>query len=273
MQYLDAGRERGARLIVVDPRATTTARGAPLHLQPVPGTDLALANGLLHIAIREGLVDEDYIADAHHRLRRGARAVRRTGRTGSSASPASRRRTSHESVAHPGRRAERAMILTARGAEQHRKGTDTVHRAASTWRWRSGCPARRLSGYGCLTGQGNGQGGREHGQKADQLPGYRRIDDPAARAHVAAVWGVDPDDLPGPGRRPTSCSTALGTDGGVRALLVMASNSVVSAPRGARPTGCGPRLPRRRPTSSSPRPPRSPTSCCRPPSGPRRTAR
>ena len=46
-------------------------------------------------------------------------------------------------------------------------------------------------GYGCLTGQGNGQGGREHGQKADQLPGYRRIDDPAARApRGAAVWGV-----------------------------------------------------------------------------------
>ena len=71
-----------------------------------------------------------------------------------------------------------------------------------------GLPGRPGSGYGCLTGQGNGQGGREHGQKADQLPGYRRIDDPAARAHVAGVWGVDPDDLPGPGRaRRTSCST------------------------------------------------------------------
>ena len=46
-------------------------------------------------------------------------------------------------------------------------------------------------GYGCITGQGNGQGGREHGQKADQLPGYRKIDNPEHRAYVAGVWGVD----------------------------------------------------------------------------------
>ena len=57
-----------------------------------------------------------------------------------------------------------------------------------------------FSGFGTLTGQGNGQGGREHGQKADQLPGYRRIDDPAARAHIAAVWGVPPAAIPGPGK-------------------------------------------------------------------------
>ena len=50
-----------------------------------------------------------------------------------------------------------------------------------------------------MTGQGNGQGGREHGQKADQLPGYRMLADPAAREHVAGVWGVDPDELPQPG--------------------------------------------------------------------------
>ncbi len=62
-----------------------------------------------------------------------------------------------------------------------------------------GMCGKPYAGYGCLTGQGNGQGGREHGQKADQLPGYRMIDDPAARSHVAAVWGVDPDSLPGPG--------------------------------------------------------------------------
>ena len=44
-------------------------------------------------------------------------------------------------------------------------------------------------GYATLTGQGNGQGGREHGQKADQLPGYRRLDNPRHRDEVAAIWG------------------------------------------------------------------------------------
>ena len=50
-----------------------------------------------------------------------------------------------------------------------------------------------------VTGQGNGQGGREHGQKCDQLPGQRSLTDPAAREHVARVWGISPDELPQPG--------------------------------------------------------------------------
>src|SRR4029079_17431974 len=122
--------------------------------------------------------------------------------------------------------APRAIILTARGAEQHSKGTDTV----SAWinlALALGLPGRPGSGYGCLTGQGNGQGGREHGQKADQLPGYRRIDDPVARAHVAEVWGVDPADLPGPGVSGYELLTSLGTAGGPAGLLVFGSNPVV----------------------------------------------
>ena len=86
------------------------------------------------------------------------------------------------------------------------------------------------SGYGCLTGQGNGQGGREHGQKADQLPGYRKIDDPTAREHVASVWGIDPDTLPAPGKSAYELLDSLGQEGGVRSLLVLGSNVVVSAP-------------------------------------------
>ena len=81
-----------------------------------------------------------------------------------------------------------------------------------------------------MTGQGNGQGGREHGQKADQLPGYRMIDDPAARSHVAAVWGVPPESLPGKGKPAVELLASLGTPDGPRALLVHGSNLLVSAP-------------------------------------------
>ena len=84
-----------------------------------------------------------------------------------------------------------AMVLTARGPEQQSKGTDTVG-AWINLCLATGRAGRPLSGYGCLTGQGNGQGGREHGQKADQLPGYRKLDDPAARAHVARGVGRRP---------------------------------------------------------------------------------
>ena len=166
------------------------------------------------------------------------------------------------------------MILTARGAEQHSNGTDTAQ-AFINLALALGLPGRPCSGYGTITGQGNGQGGREHGQKADQLPGYRRLDDPAARAHVAAVWGIDPDELPRPGLSAYEMLDRLGTDGGVRALLVLASNIAVSAPgrQPGPPTGWPPSTCWSSPTSSSPRPPRWPTSCCPPRSGPRRTAR
>jgi len=226
MQYLDASREKGGRLFVVDPRRTATARAAELHLQALPGTDLALANGLLHIAVAEGLVDEQYVA------------ARTTGWDAVRASvqaywPDRVERLTGVPVAAMRRvvlalaGADKAIVLTARGAEQHRNGTDT----AQAWINLSlalGLVGRPGSGWGTVTGQGNGQGGREHGQKADQLPGYRMLADPAARAHVAAVWGVDPADLPQPGRSAFELLDALGRD--VHALLVLASNVAVSAP-------------------------------------------
>ena len=228
MQWFDLGRSRGARHIVVDPRATPTARGSDLHLQPVPGTDLALANAMLHIAVREGYVDGDYVArrtSGFDGVRRAVtaywpdRAERITG------VPVAQMR---EAVRMLGG-ARSAMVLTARGPEQQRSGTDTTL-AFVNLALALGLPGRPASGYGTVTGQGNGQGGREHGQKADQLPGYRRIDDPEARRHVAQVWGVDPDELPGPGRSAYEMLDSMGADDGVRVLLVVGSNPVVSAP-------------------------------------------
>nr|WP_205740360.1 molybdopterin dinucleotide binding domain-containing protein [Haloactinopolyspora alba] len=126
-----------------------------------------------------------------------------------------------------------AVILTARGAEQQSKGTDTVS-ALINLALALGLPGCPRSGFGCVTGQGNGQGGREHGQKSDQLPGYRSIDDPAARAHVAAVWGVDPATLPGRGPSAYELIERLGTPGGPRSLLVHGTNVAVSSPSGRR---------------------------------------
>src|SRR5258705_13974715 len=62
MQYFDEQRRRGGRLIVADPRVTQTARASSLHLQLTPGTDAALANGLLHIVTAQGLLDSEFIA-------------------------------------------------------------------------------------------------------------------------------------------------------------------------------------------------------------------
>ncbi|WP_432010693.1 molybdopterin oxidoreductase family protein [Streptomyces cucumeris] len=229
LRYLTELREAGGRLIVVDPRRTRTAEQADLHLAPRPGTDLALALGLLHLVVAEGRADEEFIARrttgwAEARAAAMAHWPELVERITGVPVPELRRAIGMFCDA------ENAMVLTARGPEQQSKGTDTVG-AWINLCLATGHAGRPLSGYGCLTGQGNGQGGREHGQKADQLPGYRKLDDPAARAHVAGVWGVDPDTLPGPGRSAYELLDALG--GEVRGLLLMGSNPVVSAPRAA----------------------------------------
>ncbi|NUR39718.1 MAG: molybdopterin oxidoreductase family protein [Streptomyces sp.] len=229
LRFFTELKENGGTLIVVDPRRTKTADQADLHLMPRPGTDLALALGLLHLIVAEGRVDEAYVAErtaGWEDARAAAMAhwpeyvERITG------VPVPQLREAVRMFCEP----EAAMVLTARGPEQQSKGTDTVG-AWINLCLATGRAGRPLSGYGCLTGQGNGQGGREHGQKADQLPGYRKLDDPAARRHVAEVWGVDPDSLPGPGRSAYELLDALGTD--IKSLLLMGSNPVVSAPAAA----------------------------------------
>ncbi|MFG2339149.1 molybdopterin oxidoreductase family protein [Streptomyces yangpuensis] len=229
LRYLTELKANGGTLIVIDPRRTRTAEQADLHLAPRPGTDLALALGLLHLVVADGRTDDEFIAartTGWEEARAAAMAhwpelvERITG------VPVPALREAVGLFCAP----DSAMVLTARGPEQQSKGTDTVG-AWINLCLATGRAGRPLSGYGCLTGQGNGQGGREHGQKADQLPGYRKLTDPAARAHVAGVWGVDPDSLPGPGRSAYELLDALGTD--VKSLLLMGSNPVVSAPRAA----------------------------------------
>ncbi|MDR6142871.1 assimilatory nitrate reductase catalytic subunit [Microbacterium foliorum] len=231
VSHLQGARARGG-LIVVDPRRSSTARlcadGAGIHLQPVPGTDLALLLALTHVVIAEELYDSGYVrqrTSGIDALRQSVsvwwpeRAETVTG------VPARSIRVLARRLAEPGS----TYILTGRGVEQHVDGTDTAT-AAINLALLLGLPGTPGCGYGTLTGQGNGQGGREHGQKADQLPGYQSIMDPAARASVAAVWGVDPDDLPGAGVPAVELLQTAGLPGGVRALLVHGSNVFVSAP-------------------------------------------
>lgn len=256
VQHLAGARAAGG-LVVVDPRRSATARladpstgsgqatpGQPaggVHLAPVPGTDLAVLLGLLHVVLAEGLADRAYLEERTTGFDDVARSVagwwpERVEAVSGVPATELRRVARLLAAAAPVHGGAGAYVLTGRGVEQSTQGTATVT-AAINLALTLGLPGRVGSGYGAITGQGNGQGGREHGQKADQLPGYRRIDDPAARAHVAAVWGVDPESLPGPGLPAVQLLRSLGARSGEtggpvrpRALLVHGSNLVVSAP-------------------------------------------
>ncbi|HEX2248341.1 MAG TPA: molybdopterin oxidoreductase family protein, partial [Arthrobacter sp.] len=241
VQHLQGARTAGG-LIVVDPRRTATAAlteaGAGMHLQPTPGTDLALLLGIAHVVVHEGLVDESFIRErttGFEALLRSlnpwwpARVQSVTGVPAELIRETAHRLASGARLGAAGQAAGGTYILTGRGIEQHVDGTDTTT-AAINLSLLLGLPGSSHSGYGTLTGQGNGQGAREHGQKADQLPGYRKITDPAAREHVAGVWGVRPGQIPGPGVPAVEMLMGLGRPGGVRCLLVHGSNVAVSAP-------------------------------------------
>jgi assimilatory nitrate reductase catalytic subunit len=230
MQYFEAQQRAGGFLIVADPRRTSTASWAQLHLPLRPGTDAALANGLLHVLIRDRMIDEPYIAartEGFGDARRVAasywpeRVEQITGVPEAALVEA----------AHRLGRASTAMVLTARGPEQQSQGVANTLACVNVALALGMC-GRPGGGFGSLTGQGNGQGGREHGQKADQLPGYRWIDDPAARRHVADVWNVPVDSIPGRGKSAYELIDSLGRE--VHGLLVVGSNIVVSAPDAVR---------------------------------------
>jgi assimilatory nitrate reductase catalytic subunit len=93
----------------------------------------------------------------------------------------------------------------------------------------SGRIGRPGCGYATITGQANGQGGREHGQKCDQLPGSRDLANPEHRAHVAGVWGIDPNELPEPGVDAYEIFRRIDR-GEIRALVSICFNPVVSLP-------------------------------------------
>lgn len=244
--HLAAARAAGG-LVVVDPRRSPTAAltddGAGLHLQPAPHTDLVLLLGLAHVVLAEGLAARGYLDErvGGEGPGEGADALARSvapwwpERVQSvTGVPAQLVRETARRLAQSARTGS-CYILTGRGVEQHADGTDTAT-AAINLALLLGLPGSERGGYGTLTGQGNGQGGREHGQKADQLPGYRKITDPEAREHVAGVWGVPEASIPGPGLPAVELLASLGrpaskdTAAGVRCLFVHGANLVVSAP-------------------------------------------
>ncbi len=230
-QYLWGARDRGAKLITVDPRETPLARTADLHVPLRPGTDAAFFNGLLHVIEREGLVDDEFIA----RRTVGWPALRdkvreyppeRVGRI-CGLDP-----TLVERVALVWGRAERAMAFHARGIEHHVQGVENCVSVINLC-LATGQIGRPGAGYGTITGQGNGQGGREHGQKSDQLPGQRLIEDPQARAYICEVWGIDDAELP---RAGTSAVEMIhqAEAGEIKGLIGACNNPIVSMPYGER---------------------------------------
>jgi assimilatory nitrate reductase catalytic subunit len=225
--YIWRCRDNGGKLIVVDPRMTPITRNADLYLPVRPGTDLVLLMGMLHIVLRDGLEDRQFIAD--HTV--GFEEVAASTVSYDPQSVAERTGVPPDAIeraAHMFAEADRAIALHARGLEHHSKGVENCS-ALINLCLATGHLGREGSGCAMITGQGNGQGGREHGQKCDQLPGQRSISDPAAREHVARVWGISPEEIPQAGLTAAEIMEAIHR-GEIKGLLSICFNPVVSLP-------------------------------------------
>lgn len=225
--YVWQARENGAKIIVVDPRITPIARTCDLFLPIKPGRDVALFNGLLHLMIENNWLDHDFIQNYTVGFDAVATHVkewtpRRTAEITGIKEKAIRQAAEWWGTA------ESSFLLHARGMEHHTHGVQNVLGAINLV-LASGRIGREGCGYGTITGQGNGQGGREHGQKCDQLPGARDISNPEHRSYISKIWGISPEEMPGPGVDCYEMFRKIDA-GEIKGLILICFNPVVSLP-------------------------------------------
>ncbi len=225
--YIWRARDRGAKLIMVDPRVTPLGRTCDLHLPVRPGTDSALFNAMLRVMIEEGLVDNEFVANYTSGWEETAKSA--LVLTVDEAAVITGVRS--EDIIQAARmwgQAKTSFLLHARGIEHHTKGVDNVVSCINLV-LATGRIGRKGCGYGTITGQGNGQGGREHGHKCDQLPGNRDIENPVHRKYIADVWKCDESEIPAKGH-PAPEIMEMIHRGEIKALISICFNPLVSLP-------------------------------------------
>ena len=216
----------GAKLIVVDPRRTTTADAADLFLQVRPGTDLALLNGLLHLLVEAGAVDEEFIASSTTGWERMADVV---------ADHPPARVSELTGIAERDLRAAADLIAGAgewmscwtMGLNQSTHGTWNTN-ALVNLHLATGAICRPGSGPFSLTGQPNAMGGREMGYMGPGLPGQRSVLDAADRDFTESVWGLEPGTLRTDSSTGTVDMFRRMRDGEIKACWIICTNPVAS---------------------------------------------
>jgi assimilatory nitrate reductase catalytic subunit len=215
------------RTIVVDPRRTETAEAADLHLAILPGTDVALCNGMLHLMLWEGLTDTAYIT-AHTT---GFEAMRNRVREFSPKDTAKLCGIKEEDLVQAarwfGEAGKRTLSLYCQGLNQSSSGT-FKNAALINLHLATGQIGKPGAGPFSLTGQPNAMGGREVGGLANLLSAHRDLANPEHRAEVARFWDVD--DVPAtPGKSAVEMFQAA-ADGEIKALWIACTNPAQSMP-------------------------------------------
>ncbi|MCW7537570.1 molybdopterin-dependent oxidoreductase [Aquabacterium sp. A7-Y] len=214
------------RLIVADPRRTETADVADLHLPLLPGTDVALFNGLLHLLLWDGRIDQRYI-EAHTS---GFEALKATVRDYTPKEVARICGIEESALLQAAQwfgESAATLSLYCQGLNQSSSGT-AKNAALVNLHLATGQIGRPGAGPFSLTGQPNAMGGREVGGLANLLSAHRDLANPAHRAEVAALWGVT--DVPAtPGKTAVEMFEAA-AEGEIKALWISCTNPAQSMP-------------------------------------------
>lgn len=225
--YIWQAREHGARVIVADPRITPIARTCDLFLPVRPGRDVALFNGILHLMIQHDWIDHQFVSNYTVGIEEVAKHVAEWTPQKTAEVTGVAQRAIHQAAEWWGT-AKSSFLMHARGIEHHSHGVQNVLGAINLV-LASGRIGRESCGYATITGQGNGQGGREHGQKCDQLPGARDISNPEHRKYIAGIWDMNETDMPGPGVDAYEIFRKIDR-GEIKGLLSICFNPLISLP-------------------------------------------
>ncbi len=220
-----AVRNNGAKLIVADPRGIELSEMAEVHLEQLPGTDVALLNGMMRQIVEQGLHNQAFIAERGEDFEPFLKSLDRYDL-----------KTVEKITGVPGQKirqsallfgkAKRAIVLYGMGITQHTNGTDNV-KAIANLLMLTGNLGRRGTGFSPLRGQNNVQGACDMGALPVFYPGYQRVDDQEIRERFQNAWGRTLSEKPG--LAMTEMFQAAHT-GQLKALYVMGENPMLSEP-------------------------------------------
>lgn len=213
--------ERGAKLIVVDPRSIGLAAKADVHLKLRPGTNVAFANGVVRVLIHEGLIDRAFI-DEHTEGFDGLAAMVEsyTPERVAEICGIDARDLVHAAMLYG--RADRAAIVYCLGVTEHSTGTQGVM-SLSNIALASGKVGRPGCGVNPVRGQNNVQGASDMGASADDFPGYQKVFAPGVVEKFEAAWGTELSRTRG--IKATECFPAM-IDGRIKGLFLFGEDPV-----------------------------------------------
>ncbi len=216
---------KGAKIIVADPRKVPLVKHSHLWLQQIPGTDVALLNSMMHVIVKENLIDERFV----EKRTIGFEEVKKNLEEYTPEYGERITGIPKEKIIEAARiygKAERAGIYYTMGITQHSHGTDNVYSLANLVLM-TGNIGKESSGLNPLRGQNNVQGSSDMGCDPSRYPGYQKVTDPKAKEKFEKEWGVSLPDKVG----LTAVDMVDAAEAGkLKAMYIMGENPLISDP-------------------------------------------